>query len=255
MSRITLSNGATPEERWAAQIAALDAGSHEEPVKKDPITVARIVDVALTMVKDTGFDSLTMRRVAAELQTGPASLYAHVRNKAELDDLLIGHLCTKVLIPTPDAARWTEQIIDVCTQLRDQFLAYPGISRAALAAAPRSLDTTRISEGMLAILLAGGVEPRDAAWAIDAAYLYVSAYSLEVSLRRGGGGGGSGSGADHRIDERDETIRRLQMLPVEKFPNTVAYAQELTSGNAHERFDFTVSLLFGGLKSSSSLAL
>jgi len=31
-----------------------------------------------------------MRRVATTLQAGPGALYVHVRDKAELDDLMIG---------------------------------------------------------------------------------------------------------------------------------------------------------------------
>ncbi|MEX3105877.1 MULTISPECIES: hypothetical protein [unclassified Streptomyces] len=46
-----------------------------------------------------------------------------------------------------------------------------------------SLDALRLSEGMLTILLAAGVPARSAAWAIDAAFLYVSAYCFEFTLR------------------------------------------------------------------------
>jgi hypothetical protein len=126
--------------------------------------------------------------------------------------------------------------------MRDQYLRYPGISRAAMSAAPNSLDTLRISEGMLSILLAGGVSPQSAAWAIDAAFLYVGAYSLETSLRRR-----SGEDADGRVLDRAEVIERFKMLPANRFPNTVTYARELTSGEGHDRFDFTFELLLGGL--------
>ena len=246
MSERSTSRGVVSRDRWAAQIAALE----EAPVAaapRTPITTERIVAVAFGIVEAEGFDALTMRRVAAALQTGPASLYAHVRNKAELDDLLVGELCAAVVLPDPDPARWTAQFVDVCGQLRDQYLRYPGISRAAFATAPKSLDTLRISEGMLAILLAGGVSPQSAAWAIDAAFLYVTAYSYEASLRRL-----PDEGIDGRILERSEVVERFRMLPASRFPNTVAYAEELTSGEGHERFDFTLELLLRGLAAAPS---
>jgi len=229
-------------DRWAAQIAALDAPGVPE---RRPITVERIVDAALRLVEAEGFDALTMRRVAAALGTGPASLYAHVRNKAELDDLLIGALCARLTLPTPDPAHWREQIHDVCRQLRDQYFRYPGISRAALTTAPSSLDALRLTEGMLAILLAAGVPARSAAWAIDAAFLYVGAYSLEASLRRH-----ADQDTDRRLLDRDEVIERFRMLPADRFPHTVAHATELTAGEGHERFDFTLGLLLAGLTPS-----
>lgn len=226
-------------EEWAAQIAALE---QDAPVRKEPITVDRIVTTALGLVEAEGFDALTMRRVAAALGTGPASLYAHVRNKAELDDLLIGTLSRNISLPAPRADRWRAQFVDVCGQLRDQFLRYPGIARAALAAAPTSLDTLRITEGLLAILLKGGVAPRPAAWAIDAALLYVSAYTVEASLRRH-----PDRDEDSRVVDRAEMLARMRMLPVSRFPHTVEHADKLNSGEGHERFEFALGLLLKGL--------
>jgi AcrR family transcriptional regulator len=246
MTSKSSSRGVVSRDRWAAQIAALDDTRSASAPRKVPITVGRIVAAALQLVEAEGFDALTMRRVAAALQTGPASLYAHVRDKAELDDLMIGELCSRVTLPRPDPARWKAQAIDVCRQLRDQYLRYPGISRAALEATPNSLDTLRINEGMLAILLAAGVSPQPAAWAIDAAFQYVGSYSV-ISLRRQPGEDAGGPGLD-----RAEIIERFRMLPPNRFPNTVKYAQELTSGEGHDRFDFTLGLLLGGLSPATS---
>ncbi|HSZ99146.1 MAG TPA: TetR family transcriptional regulator, partial [Streptosporangiaceae bacterium] len=46
--------------------------------RKKPITVHAIIETALGIVEREGYDALTMRRVASALETGPASLYAHV---------------------------------------------------------------------------------------------------------------------------------------------------------------------------------
>ena len=99
--------GIVSRDRWAAQIEALDETPIASRSPKAPITVDRILDAAFQLVEAEGFDALTMRRIAAALETGPASLYAHVRNKAALDDLLIGELCAKVTLPAPDPANWT----------------------------------------------------------------------------------------------------------------------------------------------------
>lgn len=37
------------------------------------------------------------------------------------------------------------------------------------------------------------------------------------------------------------------MLPEDRFPNTIAYARELSAGEGHDRFDFTLRLLLQGL--------
>ncbi|MGW0628455.1 TetR/AcrR family transcriptional regulator [Streptomyces sp. NPDC002758] len=241
----------TPQQRRAAR-HQLGTGSNAPAARrgpsggrKKPITVDAIISTAFGIVESEGYEALTMRRVASALETGPSSLYAHVVNKEDLDELLIGRLCAKINLPEPDPAVWRQQIISVCTQLRDQYLRYPGISQAAFAAAPSNLDTLRVSEGMLAILLAGGIAPQAAAWAIDSLSLYVNAYSLEVSLanRR------LSRSDDNWVVSRDELLRRFAALP-DTFPHTKRYAAELTAGTVHDRFDFTIGLMIDGLPGS-----
>jgi len=232
-----------PKQRRAARRAQPAASSAQQPPRKAPITVGRITDAALKIVGTEGYDALTMRSVAGVLGTGPASLYAHVVNKADIDELIIGRLCTQLVLPEPDPATWREQILDVCAQTRDQYLKYPGVSRAALAMVSTNLDVLRVNEGMLAILLAGGIEPQSAAWGIDALSLYVSAYALEISLKTQR----QRQPDDDWVVGRDELVRRFAALPADQFPQTRRYAAELTSGTGHERFDFTLGLIVDNL--------
>jgi AcrR family transcriptional regulator len=246
MVKKSISHKTVTRDHWAAQIAALDGERVASRRRKLPITVDRIIQAALALIEAECFEALTMRRVAAVLETGPASLYAHVRDKAELNDLLIGELCARVVLPEPNPTEWRAQFKNVCGQLRDLYLQYPGVSLAAFSDVPRNLNTLRIGEGMLAIVLAGGVAAQPAAWAIDAAILYVGAYSLESSLRQR-----TELDADGRPFDKAEMTERLSMLPESRFPNTVAYVQEITSGDGHDRFDFTLELLLQGLLPAS----
>ena len=239
-----------PQRRRAARHLQLSSGT-SAPAKrrgpsggrKKPITVEAIIDIAFDIVASEGYEALTMRRVATALETGPASLYAHVVNKDDLDELLLGRLYAQIELPEPDPGAWRQQITSVCTQIRDQYSRCPGISRAALATVPTNLETMRVNEGMFAIVLAGGVDPQTAAWAIDALTLYINAYCLETSLR------------DHQatrhgdswVVSRDELLRRFAALP-DSFPQTKRYAAELTSGAGHDRFDFTINLILDGLQ-------
>ncbi|MGK3208473.1 TetR/AcrR family transcriptional regulator [Amycolatopsis sp. MEPSY49] len=227
-----------PRRRRAARHAGAATAS-----PKKPITVDRITDAALQVVATEGYDALTIRRVAAVLGTGPSSLYAHIVTKDDIDDLLVGRLCAELVLPEPDPARWRTQILDAYTQIRDQYLKYPGVSRAALGMVPTNLDALRVRERLFAILLAGGIEPRTAAWALDALSLYVSAYALEQSLVQ--------QRRKHPDDEwvlgREELVSRFSALPAETFPQTRRYAAELTSGSGHDRFEFTLGLLIDNL--------
>jgi AcrR family transcriptional regulator len=232
-----------PRQRRAARHAQPGPAPAGPAARKPPITAERITDAALQVVATDGYDALTIRSVANVLGTGPSSLYAHIVNKADIDDLLIGRLCSRIAVPEPDPARWQEQVRDICGQIRDQYLQYPGIPRAALAQAGTNLETLRVSEGMFSILLAGGIEPQTAAWAMDAISLYVAVYALETSLVR-----------QRQKDpdatwvlSQDELVRRFSALPEATFPQTRRYAAELTAGTGHERFDFALGLLIDNL--------
>ncbi|WNV87277.1 TetR/AcrR family transcriptional regulator [Umezawaea sp. Da 62-37] len=234
-----------PRRHRAARHARPAAEVAAPAPRKKPITVERITDAALEVVAAEGYDALTIRRVAAVLGTGPSSLYAHIVNKDDIDDLLIGRLYAGVVLPEPDPATWRGQLVGVYTQIRDLYLEYPGVSRAALAMVPTNLETLRVGEGILAILLAGGVEPRTAGWARDALSLYVSAYALEQSLVR----------RRHQGQEwvlgHEELLDRFTALPAEQFPNTRRHAAELVSGTGPDRFEFALGLLMGALRPAS----
>ncbi|GAB3880966.1 hypothetical protein GCM10029964_036240 [Kibdelosporangium lantanae] len=195
-----------PRTRRAARHAQSPTDTPAATPRKAPITADRITDAALQVIATEGYDSLTIRRVSAVLGTGPSSLYAHILNKNDLDDLLIGRLCAEITLPIPDPAKWRTQLLDVYAQLRDQYLRYPGISRAALATVPTHLETLRVSEGILAILLAGGIEPQKAAWARDALTLYVCGYALERSLVQL-------RGDQEWVVSREDLVERLTALP------------------------------------------
>lgn len=235
----------SPQQRRAARHAP---STTPPAARKAPITADRITDAALEIVATEGYDALTMRSVAARLDTGPASLYAHVVNKADLDELLIGRLCSRLELPSPVALRWREQITDVCTQLRDQYLKYPGISRAALAIDVTDLDVLRVNEGMLAILITGGIDPKAAAWTSDALFLYVGAYAMDIAVADT-----RSNSSEHRLatQHRTDLVVRFETLPEARFPTIRTYANELTSGTGHERFDFTLDLILGNLVHSS----
>jgi AcrR family transcriptional regulator len=236
-----------PERRRAAR--------HQQPLADDETDVTRlgpaatrkrrisvdvIIETALGIVESEGYAALTMRRVATALQTGPASLYAHVVNKEDLDELLMGRLCTEIELPEPDPRTWREQIIDVCGQIRDQYVRYPGISFASLAAVPTDLEILRVSEGMLGIVLAGGLDPQTAAWTVDALILYVNAFCLETALR------------DRHVDQkgsvvgRDALLSRFAALP-DSYPHIKRHAAALTSGTALDRFGFTLNVILDGI--------
>ena len=82
------------------------------PEPKERLTTERIVDAAMELMKRDGYDAVSMRSLAKALDTGPASLYQHVANRDELDQLVIDRIARRLEIPEPDPDRWADQLKD-----------------------------------------------------------------------------------------------------------------------------------------------
>src|SRR5579863_9249469 len=77
---------------------------------KAPLSENAIVDAALAITRAEGVEAVTMRRVAAALDTGAASLYVYVRNRDELLRAMLDRVAGTVPLVPPDPERWREQV-------------------------------------------------------------------------------------------------------------------------------------------------
>jgi AcrR family transcriptional regulator len=203
-----------------------------------------IVAAALTIVDAEGLDAMTMRRVAQALDTGAASLYAHVANKDELIELVIDHVIGEIDFEVePDPARWREQVKHGVRAIRAGFAAHNDLARASFARIPVGENALRGSEAMISLLRAGGLPDQVIAYACDLLPLYATAVAYEESLFAGQGVGPA-EVARFVSDLRDY----FAALPPERFPNVVGLAGPLTAGGeGDERFEFGLEVLVRGL--------
>jgi AcrR family transcriptional regulator len=211
-----------------------------------------IVDSALKLLDADGLDGVSMRRVAEVLGTGPASLYAHVANKDELLDLLLDRIASEIEVPEPDPARWREQLREVGRQTYQVFRRHRDIAVVSLANIPTGHNTLRAADRMFAIMLAGGVPPRVAAWALDRISLYIAADSYESSLytKRQVS---SGLTEQQFMERYIADVRAFyDHLPADKFPHLAKHLGDLTGGDSEERFEFGLDMLIRSLATYSS---
>lgn len=211
---------------------------------KEPLTRERIVDAAMRLIVEHGYDAVSMRKIAQELGTGPASLYAHVANKGELDQLLVDRAAAQMKLgDAADPDRWQEQLKDYMREMLRVMRANPGVARAAIGQVPLGEKALLSTETLLAILKAGNLPDQAAGWAADLIPLYVTAVSFEETVQ---------NAASWTPEDITHFVGEMRAyfagLPADRFPVTVALATALTSGaGGDERFEFGISVITAGL--------
>jgi AcrR family transcriptional regulator len=212
---------------------------------KQPLGQELIVDTAIRILDAEGLDGVSMRRVAQELGTGPASLYAHVSNKDELLELMLERIAGEVQLPEElDPARWQEQMKEIARDLQRVWTSHADIAKVSLITIPTGPNQLRIAEAMLILMRGGGVPDQAAAWALDRLGMYVDADAIEASMYTAKVR--QGFNAEAYFSGLQDYFRRL---PPERFPNITSMVDTLTAGNGDERFEFGLDVFIRGLAS------
>jgi AcrR family transcriptional regulator len=210
---------------------------------KAPLSEDAVVDAALAILKSEGLEAVTMRRVAAALDTGAASLYVYVSGREGLLRAMLDRVTATVELEAPDPSRWRAQLHSLLQRMHQVLLAHPGIAAITLADPPTTDAILLVTENLLGILLAGGLDPQDAAWACDILVLLVTAVASEDDMRRTRGR----SDEDGRKEHVEELYKTFAGLPPDRFPLIAAHAAQMVAGDGDERFRFAVDVVLDGV--------
>ena len=215
--------------------------------RRRSLSRATIVETALEIVDHEGLDALSMRRIAQELNTGPASLYAHISNKEQLVELVLDQVYADLVHPVPDPGCWQQQFKDFARQARDVLVAHNDISKVAIASniptLPHALDAT---ETMIGLLRAGGLAEQVIAYGVDLVGMYLVAAAYELSERSG-----PKASPEHAEVYLQGVRDYFASLPPERYPLLIAMIPALTHGAGDERFDFGLDVILAGLRVQS----
>jgi AcrR family transcriptional regulator len=217
--------------------------SRRDRPAKAALSREAIVEAGLKILRTEGFDALSMRRVAQELDTGPASLYVYVANRDELQALLFDAAIGTIEIEETDPARWREQLHALFTRMTTMMAEeYPGIAIMGMATIPTGDNALRLSESMMSLLRAGGAEDQAIAYAADLLSMYATAIAYEQSLYRE-----RYKDPDFAEHELARVLERFRDIPADRYPTMASVAPLLTRGDGHERFALGLDILINGL--------
>lgn len=215
------------------------------PASTRALSKATIVDTALKILDEEGLEAITMRRVAEELHTGPASFYAHIAGKQELEDELFDRVIGEIDPVVADPAKWREQLKDYLRAMYDVLAAHKDVAALALGKIPLGPNSLESMNCMLGLLRAGGLSDHTIGLAADLLSEYVIADVYEYAV-----GWSDFKSMDQAEQYTTEVGNYFKALPPERFSHLVELADELTSFNPeyNERFEFGLEVLISGLE-------
>ncbi len=214
--------------------------SRRERPAKPALTREGIVAAAIRVMQAEGLDSVTMRRLAQELDTGAASLYVYVRHTAELHAAMLEELLGEVdLSPVTAAGDWRERLMEVLWSYTRILFGQPGLAQSVLVSRPSGPAYLSLADGILALLSAGGVPAEQAAWAVDLLLHFATSTAAEQSTRKRASDG---------QDEEDALVAALREASAETFPHIAALGmEELMSGWGPDRLTWGFGVLINGI--------
>jgi AcrR family transcriptional regulator len=251
-SSIAKPAGPSPTEAASAASAALPPPPRfprptKRPTRRTALTVEAIVGAAIEVLDEAGVAGLSMRRVADQLGTGAASLYAHVSGKDELLELVFDELVGQVPLPEPDPKIWREQVRQMARDLRAILIAHRDAALAGLGRIPTSPKTLAAAETLVATLRAGGLSDRAIGLGLDQLTLYVAADAFETGLME------HGLMTPEDVERYYEDVHAFYLrLPADRFPVLASIAEDVTGPDGDERFEFGLDVLIAGLEAVSA---
>jgi AcrR family transcriptional regulator len=198
---------------------------------RSTLTAGEIYRAALQLVDAEGLESLTMRKLAAELGVAAMTLYGHVSTK---DDLLLGVLNLvneEIALPDSSVPPW-QAYRDVSREFRRVALLHPNLVPVIMRRPPTGAQGLLTLEAALDALRRAGVPPSLAA----GAYRLMASFAIGfVSLECGG--------FFHPVDV--DAGERVAPIDISAIPRIVEMAPHLTEWDADAEFERGMDMLIG----------
>jgi AcrR family transcriptional regulator len=156
------------------------------PRQNSALTLERLVEATLRLVRDVGVERLTMRDLADELGVTPMAAYRHVNGKEELLERALAAAIREEEMANPleADANWEQFILWRVRRTAHALAKYPGLAAFALSR-PASRDLHEGSADLIRILEDAGLSRSDATIAHAALHTYAMGLAtMEAQFRR-----------------------------------------------------------------------
>jgi AcrR family transcriptional regulator len=120
----------------------------------------RIVDAALELARTDGLQAVTIRRVAQAVGASRMALYRHVRDKADLLNLIADEISRlSAELPVDESAAWDVQLHAIATSLRMHLSANPAFAEFLVVHSAHGPGGVRMAELITRAVASTGLPP------------------------------------------------------------------------------------------------
>jgi AcrR family transcriptional regulator len=210
--------------------------------RRRQLTRERVVTEALAVIAHHGVQALTMRRLADRLEVVPGALYRHVRNKQQLQDLVLDNVLAEVDVHLDPSLDWTDQLKVLAGRLRQVLEDHPGVAGILKTRDPLGPHSLALAEALLGPLVAAGFTDHQAGLAFFLLVDYTIGFAISSTAT---------SVNEQRVRDpatRAQLHQFFRSLPPDRFPALVALGEHVWVDNRDERFTAGLQVLVDGLE-------
>jgi AcrR family transcriptional regulator len=192
-----------------------------------------ILDAAEGVASAEGYEALTVRAVAAELDAAPMALYRHVATKNDLVNELLNRVLGR-FEPAPESGDWRQDLRGFARAHRRLLAEHPWAITPLFSHPSPGLNATRIGEHALGILRRAGLSDEDA----------VATFSGVLALNYGW----SAFAAARESAAAEEVATAMEALSAEEYPLTAAVAGEMRNYASDSHYGLVLEQLVSGVR-------
>lgn len=207
-----------------------------------PLDRERIIQAVLTLLREEGLGSISMRKIADSLGVKAASLYYHVKDKEQLMHLLAEQISSDVSFPD-ESLDWQEQLREWALHFRLVLHRYRdaiSIMSATMAGSPQRLAHI---EFLYRLFAQSGFSDPHIPWFASMVKNFIYSFVDEENRLM------AIAAPVEPSDKIEETpATRMQLLSAEQYPHFVRLLPYTTAVNWDEEFLFGLKVLVDGFE-------
>jgi AcrR family transcriptional regulator len=153
--------------------------SRRAQAARPALSRAVIIEAALRIADSENLDAVTMRRVAAALDTSASALYVYIRGREDLLDAMFDYVMAAVTQAAMPAGTWRERLSWLLIKSVQAASGHGGLAQVALAKVPSGPNAREITVRVRDLLAEGQIPETAIPGALDLLALFVTAAALD----------------------------------------------------------------------------